>query len=538
MKKFVTASLLLLSVQLYSQSYWSSVYDVYYAVKSYPRAISVYNDSLIIIGGIGDYLSCSYSFILAYYPSGQLKWNYGVGADAVDVDSNFIYCTGYNWGMDDVPGDEYLNFTIFNSHGEQLSYKTYPEDPYEFEIEVALFPRILSVINSSKYLVSSNNKIMKADSSGKVFWIKSPGVEGTIINAEFITEEKLLISTKNQIYVTDSSCAIIHSVDPGYELIRVILKNDTIYSLAQDRILIYDTLLTLISSVELNYILNEVKEIRIKDSLIWIGGVKNENFSFIKCNKNTGSQNIYELEDFGAYHSFAIVNDYMVTLSATSLQQINVNGISIYSYPMDFKYPDVSILDLHVSLADTTDSNLSNYYNADIVIGNLGVDTITSVALYCNLIGGWNCINYQYYNKFEDLSVLPGESDTIQIKKIKHHGGYLNDEFCFEVMAPNSSFEPDIEDNTFCNALSSIDQKYVIMDDLSIFPNPAQNELYINSEIGKFDITIFNALGKKVLIKENSGNEALLDISGFNQGIYTIIISSDSEIKSFKIIKL
>lgn len=71
---------------------------------------------------------------------------------------------------------------------------------------------------------------------------------------------------------------------------------------------------------------------------------------------------------------------------------------------------------------------------------------------------------------------------------------------------------------------------------VSIFPNPAQNFLIIQTQKIINEISVYNVLGEKVTIPQVSTNT--LDVSNLAQGIYIIkVISDDDKIFSTKFIK-
>ena len=77
-----------------------------------------------------------------------------------------------------------------------------------------------------------------------------------------------------------------------------------------------------------------------------------------------------------------------------------------------------------------------------------------------------------------------------------------------------------------------------------VYPIPAQDELTINFETTSTDaiITIFNALGSKVLIQEISNasksNQINLDISELSIGQYFLIFNTNEAQEKVKFMKI
>lgn len=71
---------------------------------------------------------------------------------------------------------------------------------------------------------------------------------------------------------------------------------------------------------------------------------------------------------------------------------------------------------------------------------------------------------------------------------------------------------------------------------LSVYPNPAYDNLYITSSENITDITIYNMLGQKVKQTEVKSNESIIDVSNLNSGTYFIIVNSTTGSNTQKII--
>jgi hypothetical protein len=92
----------------------------------------------------------------------------------------------------------------------------------------------------------------------------------------------------------------------------------------------------------------------------------------------------------------------------------------------------------------------------------------------------------------------------------------------------------------------STDMFYVIVDDIkvattvvgvnevaaentnfSIYPNPVQNELNINSVVSLKNVSIFNAIGQEIMNENVSGNHYKVNTASYNKGVYFVQIESE-----------
>jgi len=88
-----------------------------------------------------------------------------------------------------------------------------------------------------------------------------------------------------------------------------------------------------------------------------------------------------------------------------------------------------------------------------------------------------------------------------------------------------SAFDASLGNNSFDNA------------NFSYYPNPVKNTLNLsyNKEISNVDV--FNLLGQKVSSNKVNANDAQIDMSNVSKGAYMVKVTSDTEVKTIKVIK-
>ncbi len=89
-----------------------------------------------------------------------------------------------------------------------------------------------------------------------------------------------------------------------------------------------------------------------------------------------------------------------------------------------------------------------------------------------------------------------------------------------------------VEGNT-----TSIDKITKKKNDLILSPNPCNEYLHIKSENTIFSIKIFNSSGVLELVEDVNNNEATINVSELNAGIYYIVFNIENELYSKKLIK-
>jgi hypothetical protein len=71
---------------------------------------------------------------------------------------------------------------------------------------------------------------------------------------------------------------------------------------------------------------------------------------------------------------------------------------------------------------------------------------------------------------------------------------------------------------------------------VSVFPNPVNEKLFINTEISFDEIRLMNVIGQEVLRKYNTAGNTSVDVSGLAKGIYFLQLTSGKETGSYQII--
>lgn len=100
---------------------------------------------------------------------------------------------------------------------------------------------------------------------------------------------------------------------------------------------------------------------------------------------------------------------------------------------------------------------------------------------------------------------------------------------------PNGGFDLD--------AVGVIHQQAVGVEELNfeqvrLYPNPANDILYVDLPSINYSLDVLNVMGEVVLKSENKSNTSSLSLTDLKQGIYTLVVKSNSKQKQIKFVKL
>ena len=114
--------------------------------------------------------------------------------------------------------------------------------------------------------------------------------------------------------------------------------------------------------------------------------------------------------------------------------------------------------------------------------------------------------------------------------------------------ATNSTFTPTVDgsyaviisvsdcaDTSICRNIANVSVNEINLNEIIIHPNPAKNELKIDSDLTIKSVLILNSIGKKVNLKQNSNNT--FDLSHLEPGVYTLKINTENGLVNKRFIK-
>ena len=180
-------------------------------------------------------------------------------------------------------------------------------------------------------------------------------------------------------------------------------------------------------------------------------------------------------------------------------------------------------------IADTT-TNIGNMYCADItssgkvVFYTLGTSVAKKVYYYNNgSLTAMDTLNISGFGvgAVYDL-VIPAGSNDAYVLVLETKPSALSDLSVMKHTVSGSS-----------SAITKVVDKDMT---ISIFPNPAKDEIRIESYQGKFSqICIFDITGKLMIEKEIIQNNNLVDVSGLTRGVYFVLIKSENRVNCKKL---
>ena len=185
---------------------------------------------------------------------------------------------------------------------------------------------------------------------------------------------------------------------------------------------------------------------------------------------------------------------------------------------------------------------------AKVKIKNTGSTMINSFKLNCFIGPRVDCGAYYYQEKFSQLSLAPGDSITVTTNTLISRNIWpltvpiSTVQYCFYTTAPNDETDKTVEDNELCKTFSvdvttSLKEVSPTENHLTVFPNPFENTISINSETEMRKIEVFNSLG--ILIDTHIINSKTFSYTEpkLITGFYFIKIETEKGTQIKKVVK-
>lgn len=156
-----------------------------------------------------------------------------------------------------------------------------------------------------------------------------------------------------------------------------------------------------------------------------------------------------------------------------------------------------------------------SFLSVDVSI--VAVDTTVTMVDSATLMAQDSMATYQWLDCNDTYSPLNGETKRL-LTNVRSNGSYavqitkgscIDTSSCYSIVPTNIDRIKELE--------------------VSVFPNPAQNVVYVGSNRSKSSLTIYSTSGQ-VVLQTTISNENIVDISALSSGFYLLHVNSNAQI--------
>jgi len=554
MKQILTLLFILTSYSIINLQAQQGYYDwvsTQYSGSSVTGMIPFRNKTFVVAGE-QDNKGCKGSYIYRF--DSNMKYISGMfteGTDAITLtgDSAILSVGMIRW--DDVGPMYCLVLDRFYSTGDTMH--RYLFKPYD---SICVKPIGIREFPNKSILIYSYGHIIKTSYSGDFLWSKS--WLGNISNVEILSNNEFLVSDNIKLLKTDSNGNILSQALFADSVSKPVIVNDTIFITSGTMLFKLNRNLKKIDSLELGLFYSRLINIRFSKGHLWVSGEAGDLVLQTAVTELTTDFtiliNTWRLApDQFNYRSLFEVNDGNFAMTSNGrVGQITFSFFNSSNFKNIPDRPDMAITDLklshfvynYIQLPDSL-FNWSFDFTASFTVKNTGNIKITSFTVYSPLSGNSNCFTNELYHVYDKQDLDPGDSIILSVRKTE--GQPMDHKYfplCLTVSTPNKTIESNLLNNKVCGSffITGIEEDYNKLSGLKIYPNPANNFIFINKTqedlCSKVEVCITDFAGKKLISEKVNTFPHIIDITKLPAGIYFLTFIDGRSFSTIKMIKL
>ncbi len=533
-------------------TYWNFVVDN--APFTHLSQILPTSDNGLIVASTKTTHECPSSNIISKIDStGNIIWHLPLSGDSLGVitvrsllelPNGDIVIAGGTTGVGDLYVDIPIAFHIIDSDGiPKIKTTVYSN----FAAQMVIFPTSTAILNDEQILMSIYDSLFVVDTSGMVLDSLDFSTLDSIQTIHVLEEDQWLLQARNQLYMSDDSTNILANFSTENDILNCDLLDDYIYILTSKRLLILDKNLAIVQTKNLeNHELypslfiapNEEIWLQLYDENIEqiMVGMLDENLNFIE--PFSISPDLFEVEK-----TDLTVGNNQFYLTSERYGHLSISGFDKEEFDYTPPYEDIEIIDIVIDSLKVMDWNESHYYQAytQVRIQNNGTDTLRQFFLFLDSNwGGW-CISADEYRSYTDLAIAPNEIIQISFSfsNAIYNGNFPEEvEFCLSCKTPNQHIETVIDNNYFCQTTTAyLSTPKVSFSNIHLYPNPCQEEIFIETSSSIKSLSIFELSGSQVWESTSFPPSSTVDIGHLTNGVYLVKIVAEDQVYLEKIVK-
>lgn len=376
-------------------------------------------------------------------------------------------------------------------------------------------------------------------------------ITAPILEVAQITNSSLLLRTSDSLFEYDFQGNVLNnktftSAITGLDKI----SNDSIVVLTNDSVFVLNSSFqNLFSGANSSY--HTYNDLKIINGKVSFTGSNTQDSWLIKFNNNLQTDVVIGLPYSGNFNDVELDYSQSHFSLATNTSLTNYQSIRVIDYSLNrntdlfVNNMDVSVIDVRINDASTLESSSTNSVyavdlNVDVLVKN-NSSTLVNECRINSLLGNSIC-NERYFTELKTgLSIGANDSVWIPLGWIGV-GDYSLFETpisyikCFYTSNPNGVVDLNVNNDSYCKSgvAGYVSLNENIEEVLSVFPNPVQDRLFINSELEITSVSLFNVNGQ--LIK-SSYNTKSIDVSNLENGVYFIKATLEEGIINKRFIK-
>lgn len=452
-----------------------------------------------------------------------------------------LYLAGTSWGVCDVPNP--LPFVQkYDSEGEVVW--TWLSHAVGENLNLSGFSLIenTDLTNKLVYSISQYSDIHAPST------IYMAGTDGALLDSidvtnnrfdyfETIDDDELIASKMDSLFTFNFDGDILHTRKFNENIQQLATIGDTLMVLTKDSLFYLDTDFSTIEGITFE---EDLRNFRLYEDELLVHGsaVSEQHIYTLNYDLTTTSTLTVPAELPGNIKSHFSDEQLSIAIpfALTKYQAVRYLNFSLTTAAdIPLKRTDAGIADIEILDREFNDWDEVNLYTK-VLLKNYGTEELTSCRINHYVKNHLVCgLNY-YTTVFTDLSILPGESEWIElgwtgfkpIVNIFAGPGEPAFNYCFYTSYVNELCDLNVPNDGFCRDLDgqlSLDAN-APQAELEIYPNPFNATFTVKNLPQAYStFTIYNMVGKAMLAGTTSGE---INAGELPAGVYMAVFSGDN----------
>ena len=227
---------------------------------------------------------------------------------------------------------------------------------------------------------------------------------------------------------------------------------------------------------------------------------------------------------YGGSHDtfYATATDTLRGLYRTASSKINVYSIDeVYGYELKTSVYSTPANQYYVNNIKFKTGEFT--IESPSVPQNLSANVIDKNSISLSWTSAQNATSYNVYRGTEKLANVTTTSYLVE-------GLEADTEYCFTITALNNDIESEKSAEACEKTLSGVGIAE-LASALNIYPNPAKDILYIETELNVEEVAIYDIYGRQCQLSAIGSQQSAIDVTNLNNGVYFVkVVTSDSKV--------
>jgi len=456
---------------------------------------------------------------------------------------NFLVC-GYNTYCDIGPANQGILYKLYSTGGIIWKKEINPDTSFYF-----LDNNLRQVIemHNGRIILMADSTLYLLTGTGDPLWSREFPL--TISDAKEDFNQQIIVAIQSDIFLLDTLGQTINQYSFPYPVYNLETLKDSSYLIVCGSYLMkLDSGLNMVNQFDISQINFSTHHLAVTDSSIWFTNQTGNEFAGF--NYNLQIIDTFRTQEFEATANSITVYDTLIVIAGAEKSRRDYQFLKSFSTggKHSQRPADLGILSIEFDTAwgyhDTLYPQGVNTiaFVARLTVMNTGSETINQFNINTHTqIAQSGCGPFERAWEFVNVNLQPGQSMALSLDTLSETDSFslpFTYTFCAWTSCPNEVLDKNHFNDYLCDSFVITKivgiESYELEKGIAIYPNPS-DFFQINSIHQINSLELLDVQGRILFNKTLNENMSSLDLSGFQEGVYFLILNLEKGIVVKKI---